>query len=152
MKTCYECKTRKGSSEFHRDASIKDGLNSRCKVCRRKRHLSYVATPRGRASVVLASRRYIDSNPDERREMHRRQYSYAKQRRDKLTADPVKVHCRSVLRNAVQSGRIRKPKACSDCGAPCRVHGHHEDYSKPFQVVWVCSGCHGKRHRLDLAV
>lgn len=27
------------------------------------------------------------------------------------------------------------------------IHGHHEDYKKPLEVVWVCFACHAIRHR-----
>lgn len=33
------------------------------------------------------------------------------------------------------------------CGTDKNVHGHHHDYSKPLDVEWLCSTCHGIEHR-----
>ena len=58
----------------------------------------------------------------------------------------VKIAARSKLRDAVKRGKIiRMP--CEVCGE-ARSHGHHEDYSKPLEVRWLCSKCHGKEHRI----
>ena len=32
------------------------------------------------------------------------------------------------------------------------LHGHHEDYSQPLEVVWLCAPCHGLRHRTGAAL
>lgn len=37
------------------------------------------------------------------------------------------------------------PEPCADCGKPGR-HRHHEDYSRPEDVVWLCPSCHRRRH------
>lgn len=58
---------------------------------------------------------------------------------------PEKVAARESVRLAVQSGRLTK-EPCVKCGAP-KTHGHHEDYSKPLDVVWLCKDCHAARHR-----
>jgi hypothetical protein len=53
------------------------------------------------------------------------------------------------LQWAVSEGHIRKPKRCEDCGKSIprrKLHGHHEDYSEPLNVVWVCDPCHKARH------
>jgi len=37
--------------------------------------------------------------------------------------------------------------ACTDCGrTTCEIVGHHQDYSKPDEVVPLCRSCHMKRH------
>ena len=44
--------------------------------------------------------------------------------------------------------------SCARCGlqnsivnGKNTVHGHHEDYRKPLDVVWLCQKCHMRRHR-----
>lgn len=52
--------------------------------------------------------------------------------------------CRWILNRAVRSGRIIK-QSCSHCG---NINGeaHHEDYSKPLNVIWLCRQCHAALH------
>ena len=55
---------------------------------------------------------------------------------------------RAVTR-AIKNGTLVRPDVCSKCGknrgAP--IEGHHEDYSKPLSVEWLCSVCHGRTRR-----
>ncbi len=46
---------------------------------------------------------------------------------------------------AVKTGRLEK-RPCESCGNP-KSQGHHEDYSKPLEVRWLCAVCHKKEHR-----
>jgi tRNA splicing endonuclease len=62
------------------------------------------------------------------------------------------VRARKAVYRAVKSGKIIKPAQCDDCKqdkTEKQLHGHHEDYGKPLVVLWLCTGCHGKRHRAD---
>lgn len=46
---------------------------------------------------------------------------------------------------AIKNGSlVRQP--CEVCGAD-RVDAHHDDYSKPLQVRWLCRGHHLQFHR-----
>lgn len=47
---------------------------------------------------------------------------------------------------AVKNGELIKPLNCSVCGEEDFLEGHHTDYSKPLDVIWVCKPCHTKIH------
>ena len=48
---------------------------------------------------------------------------------------------------AVVSGELQYPDACERCGRVTRdIHGHHDDYSKPLDVRWLCVVCHNRHH------
>lgn len=38
------------------------------------------------------------------------------------------------------------PEPCERCNAPDAL-AHHEDYSKPLEIMWLCPSCHMQRHR-----
>ncbi len=52
----------------------------------------------------------------------------------------------ALLRYAVKTGKIKRPEKCSKCDVRCKPLGHHPDYSKPYEVVWLCHRCHGQLH------
>lgn len=48
-------------------------------------------------------------------------------------------------REAIRIGKIRKRNSCEIChDSP--TQGHHEDYSKPLEVIELCQRCHAKLH------
>ncbi len=47
---------------------------------------------------------------------------------------------------AIKRGKlIREP--CEVCGTTAHVVAHHDDYSKPLSVRWLCRGHHAQHHR-----
>ncbi|MFA4834882.1 MAG: hypothetical protein WC749_02255 [Dehalococcoidia bacterium] len=48
---------------------------------------------------------------------------------------------------AVKRGELIKPDTCSMCGEKKIIMAHHNDYSKPLDIIWVCQACHMKIHR-----
>lgn len=52
----------------------------------------------------------------------------------------------ALLNNRIRSGDIKRPGKCSACGAECQPEAHHNDYSRPLDVEWLCRKCHQKRH------
>lgn len=60
---------------------------------------------------------------------------------------PERVRARYILANALRDGKILRPSTCSRCHVACKPHGHHEDYSRPLDVTWLCAPCHREVHR-----
>ena len=96
------------------------------------------------ASDARYQRQYIELHREackERWRRNKKRVGYKKKR------DPIKEKCRQAVRNAVATGKIIKPKNCSKCGLPRLLQAHHKDYAKPFEFEWLCSLCHGIKHR-----
>lgn len=49
---------------------------------------------------------------------------------------PEKFKARSKLNYAIRKGRVEK-LPCIVCGNE-KSQAHHEDYTKPFDVIWLC--------------
>ena len=52
-----------------------------------------------------------------------------------------------LLEEELRKGNI-KPEECYFCGSTKFIDGHHYDYSKPLEVVWMCKKCHKRFHLL----
>lgn len=44
------------------------------------------------------------------------------------------------------SGKIKRPKKCCVCSSNKRICGHHSNYNKYLEVIWLCASCHMKLH------
>jgi hypothetical protein len=91
------------------------------------------------------------ANPTPKREREKARKIAQSIARRPSDPEDLKVKASYKVRYAVMTGKLVKPGACQDCGVATEkksLHGHHEDYSKPLEVIWVCGKCHGKRHRI----
>lgn len=58
--------------------------------------------------------------------------------------DPVKAFARGKIHELTRTGKlIRQP--CVICGEP-NTQAHHEDYTKPLDIIWLCNIHHIKHH------
>jgi len=55
----------------------------------------------------------------------------------------LKANARAYTNEYIRRGKL--VKSICVCGNT-NVEAHHEDYSKPLEVVWLCRSCHMKRH------
>lgn len=58
--------------------------------------------------------------------------------------NPEKYKAHMKVFNAIQKGVLMR-EPCSVCGEG-KAHAHHEDYTKPLDVIWLCLECHRRTH------
>lgn len=102
-----------------------------------------------------ARKRWRKNNPDKVRKQKIKDYEDNKERyieyQTKWSIDNrEKKRAHVAIYDAIKRGDIIKPTKCSKCDKEKRLHAHHEDYTKPLEVKWLCQSCHiaeHKRHR-----
>jgi hypothetical protein len=57
---------------------------------------------------------------------------------------PEKCKARQLVKNAIKSGKILRGK-CVICNSE-NAEAHHEDYTKPLEIIWVCKTHHKEFH------
>lgn len=132
-KTCSHCGVAKPLEQFQRRKASTDGYTASCKQClherdkarypgerehRAKMHKIYSAGV-GRDACNASKRRWRDRNAEKRA-----------------------AHV--ILNNALRDGRIKR-QPCEVCGVK-KVHAHHDDYTKPLAVRWLCVKHHEEAH------
>ena len=133
VKTCFKCNTVKSLDQFYRHPRMADEHLNKCKACTRADVRQHRNNPKFRPKVLAYDRaRGCRQGPE-----------YLAAYRDKF---PEKQAAHNAINNAVRDGRIEKPDRCSHCHEMGRVVGHHPDYSKPLEVVWLCDPCHLNLH------
>jgi hypothetical protein len=70
-------------------------------------------------------------------------YSTAKNKAWK-DANREKYLAHKAVENALKTGKLIR-QAC-ECGCDRKAQAHHEDYSKPLDVRWLCVQAHKARH------
>jgi len=58
---------------------------------------------------------------------------------------PEKNKARDMIKTKIRQGVVI-PQPCEVCGI--KGQSHHNDYSKPLEVRWLCTKHHGEQHRI----
>lgn len=61
----------------------------------------------------------------------------------------IKIKAKNMVLCALKSGKLSK-NPCEVCGET-EVHGHHDDYSKPLIVRWLCRKHHLEYHKTAIS-
>lgn len=136
LKLCRHCSEWKPLGAYYKHAQMADGHLNVCRECVKRR--------------VRKHRAENDSVREYDRE--RSNLPHRKKLRAKITAEydekhPHRKKAHTAVNNALRDGRLTKGD-CHFCGTDQDIEGHHNDYSKPLDVVWLCKRCHRKLHAI----
>jgi hypothetical protein len=98
------------------------------------------------ASVARAKR-----NPEQKRAANNAWHSRNSDKRAARTRlyrarHPERRLAHQAVQTALRNGSLTR-EACSVCGGS-KAHAHHDDYSKPLVVIWLCHTHHMERHAM----
>ncbi len=140
MKQCKICRQIKPLQDFHKDRKLSDGRFNECKVCNNNRRIRY---------------KTIEFTNIEWRE-RRIQYHYDRQH---LYTPNVSIEKRNEYAKKQRLKRKKENHArylankeyphnqpCEVCGS-ILTERHHDDYSKPLEIRWLCKIHHEDHHK-----
>jgi len=121
-----------------------------CKICRNAKERAYqkkiMADPVLRARKRRLKREWLVTHvvPNELLKSRKRKRNDWQKQYIKSPERYKQSKARQIIRNGVRDGKIKK-MPCVECGNP-KSEGHHEDYNKPLEVIWLCTQHHQDLH------
>jgi len=151
-KQCYCCNIEKDISDFHKRKLSRDGRATWCKLCAKKHQQEYHRQNKSKSTAYAKEYRLnnyerlikydrLRSKTIKRKQLHKE----CDNRYRKIHL--LKYKAITAAGNAIRDKKLVKKTHCERCGKKTRLHKHHEDYSRPLQIVWLCQPCHILRHK-----
>ena len=150
-KSCFKCGVHKPLSEFYKHKMMADGHLNKCKDCTKKdvrqnrdANLDYYKEyDRQRASNP---QRVAERGSYAQSEAGKRANAEAKKRW--IESNLIKRAAQVMFRNRARSNPELMKHECESCGIKgVQLNAHHDDYSKPLVVRFLCGKCHSKWHK-----
>lgn len=143
-KKCFKCKKTMLLDRFYKHKKMKDGHLNKCIDCAKKDAGEH------RFLNIDKIREYDRNRPNHKERIKKNKLNAYKYRSLNSKKEWRQRNKEKILANekigwAVSSGHIEK-MPCLICGNK-KSQGHHEDYSEPLEVIWLCSKHHAERHR-----
>ena len=149
MILCIKCDKELPNSEYYR-STIRVNGTGECKSCTRARVTAnregkidyYREFDRKRANLPhrVQARKDYQATDQGQKAMARGNKAWRKR-------NPASYQAHNMVNNAIRDGKLFKPSQCESCSSETDLHGHHCDYNKPLDVMWLCDPCHKKWHK-----
>lgn len=152
MKVCRECNVEQPLSEFYKHAAMGDGHLNKCKSCVKQRVNKHREENIEKAREYDRKRAMLPHRVQARMEYI--QTEQGKQSRKKSMEKyhvtyPMKYAAHVITGNAVRDKKIEKQTQCSECKSTKKIEAHHDDYTKPLEIRWLCNACHRAWHKVN---
>ena len=119
VKTCSTCKKSRMLVCFSPDRRYRYGVSGRCRTCNNARVREWKRC--SRKKVAGHNLKYVSENRE-------------------------KIRAHGYLGWAISIGKVVKPDRGETCDKRASLDGHHEYYSRPLEVKWLCRQCHVDVH------
>jgi len=151
-KKCAKCKEIKSIDNFCKDPKMNCGYRSYCKRCHNV-HYNYNISKKKlniyrhryvhikKKVAVVKYSEFMKNHP----EYKEKWIKYAK---NYSLRYPQKRKCHTIVNNMITLGKFKR-LPCIICGK-VKSEAHHEDYSKPLEVIWYCRQHHKDYHNKKL--
>ena len=157
-KKCFKCLKIKPLSEFYVHPRMADGHLNKCKQCtvndsEARRKIKELdpdwAEAEKQRHKLKSQKALIDGKVkiyNHRSRLRKKGLPTDLDFRTRRTPEEnaFRKEVADIANEAARKGIIPKLD-CEVCGKG-RAHGHHEDYSKPLEVQWLCPKHHSARH------
>ncbi len=135
-KKCFKCKQIKIINDFYRHSHMADGFLNKCKNClnkyNREHYKNHIEYYKAHMKIY---------NQTEKGKIIRKEAT-SKWRKN----NPEKIMANNAVNNALHAKKFFK-EPCKKCGDKENIEGHHEDYDKPLEVIWLCRQHHFEIHK-----
>lgn len=135
-KICFKCQELKPLNEYYKHPQMGDGHLNKCKTCAKKDAREHRFGTNREAILLYDRQRW---NKLERQEKHKVRHAEWER------LHPDRKSAKRKVFYAVHTGKL-KPHPCFVCGQ--KAEAHHPDYSRPLDVMWLCSAHHKQAHAI----
>jgi transposase-like protein len=155
MKVCRNCFLEKPLDCFYKHAAMQDGYLNKCIDCVKQRVAKHRLLNLDRIKEYDKKRSMFPHRVAARKEYQKTEQGRLAKQKAMTTYKqryPLKLAAHIITRNYIRDGKLIQASSCSVCGSTHNIEGHHDDYTKPLEVRWLCVSCHKKWHRENTAI
>jgi ribosomal protein S27AE len=155
MKVCKKCKVEKEITDFYKHSAMLDGHLNKCIDCVKARVNKYREINLDKVREYDKSRSNLPhrvqarmeySKTEAYKESHHKSILKYREKYPMVRASHV------IVGNAIRDKKLIPEQFCSVCKANEKIEAHHDDYTKPLEVRWLCKKCHTNWHKSNEAI
>jgi hypothetical protein len=151
MKTCFKCLCAKPLEDFYKHSAMGDGRLGKCKECTKA---DVTAHRLANVERIRAYDKLRASQPHRvaARNAYSKTPAYAESHKASAARwaakHPERRKASTMVGNAIRDGKLIPWPVCAVPECCDKPEGHHPDYSRPLDVVWLCDAHHKQAHAL----